>query len=84
VGERFGQRLQRHLGDALALGPVEVAADDDARALVRQFLQGGHEALDARPVRNLTVAHRHVEIGTHQNPLSGGLELIQRPESGHI
>ncbi len=68
-GERPGHRLQRHLGHALALGPVEMGEQHHFRALPRQRPDGRQRGLQAGIVADRAVMHRHVEIDAHQRAL---------------
>ena len=82
-GQGFHHGLQRHLRHALALGAVEMAADDNARALFGQFADGGRQALDPRAVGDPPVAHGHVQVSAQQHPLAAGVEAIEGAEAGH-
>ena len=80
--ERRGHRGERHLRHALALGPVEMAADDDLGALAGELADGGRQAFDARQVGDLAVADRHVEVGAQQDALAGDVQVVERAK-GH-
>jgi len=59
-------------------------AANKPRATRRQILQGRDECLDAGRVAHRTIRHRHVEIGAHQHPFSGNVEIVQGLERGHV
>ena len=78
---RDGGKGERRIG--LALGPPEVGHDDHPGALGGEFPQGRHQTRDPRPVRDLAIGHRDVEVGAHQHALAGDIGLIEGEESGH-
>jgi hypothetical protein len=55
--------------------------DDDPGALVGEFQNRRHDALDARHVGDMAVPHRHVEVGAHQHALASYIGLIERLEA---
>ncbi len=67
---RRRDRLQRHVGNNLTLRTAEMGQQDDLRALVGEFEDGRRNTLDARRIRHLAVADRHVEIDAHQHALA--------------
>ena len=83
LGQRFGHGRQRHRGHDLALRPVEVGKHDHARALLRQFANGGRLAVDAQRVGDPAVLHRHVQIGADEHALPLHVQVIKRPECRH-
>jgi hypothetical protein len=76
---------ERHVRHALALGAVEVGADDHARAGLGQLADGGHQALDARHVGDAAVLHRQVQVGAQEHALAGdgGDEVVEGAEGRH-
>ncbi len=71
-----GDRLQRHVGDGLALRPAEMREQNDFRALLGEFANGRRHALDAGGVGHLAVLDRHVQIDAHENALAGDVGQI--------
>ena len=82
-GQRRGHRTQRHRVHHLALGPAQVRGDHHLGPLVRQFQERRHRAVDARGVGDGAVLHGHVEVGAHQHPLAGDIEVVDGLELGH-
>ena len=82
LAQSRGHRRQRHLRHALALRAIEMAADDDLRALADQFADGRRQPLDPRQVGDLAVADRHIEVGPQQHALAGDVEVVECAE-GH-
>jgi len=81
-GQMFDERLQRHLGHALAVGPAEVAEHDHLGALVGEFLERGRGALDAHGIGHLAILHRHVEVDAHENAFAGHGKAVDGLEAG--
>ncbi len=82
LAQRDGNRCQRHLRDAPALGAVEVAADDDPGTLLDEFADRRRQSLEARQIADLAVANRHVEVGAQQDVLAGDIDIVEGTE-GH-
>jgi hypothetical protein len=80
--QRLQHRLQAHLGNALALGPVEVRQQHDFRASLRQQLDRRQGGAQARVVLHNALVHRHVEVDAHQRRLAGKVCALKRAE-GH-
>ena len=66
-----------------ALRTAEVREQDHLAALVGDFLDGRHDALDARRIGDLAILHRHVEVDAHQHALAGDISGIEGAEAGH-
>ena len=54
----------------LAVGPAEVAGQDDPRAALEQEVDGRNGGPDPRIVGHLAVGERHVEVDPHEDPLA--------------
>ncbi len=68
--EGFGRGLKAELGIRTALGPAEVAHEDEGRALIQRVLDGRQGGADALVVRHLAAGHGHVEVHAHQHALA--------------
>jgi len=53
-----------------------MAAHDDLGSLAGQLPYRGRQPLDAGQVGNLAVAHRHIEIGAHQDALAADVDGV--------
>ena len=83
LGQGPGHRSQRQLGHDLAPGAAHVRHDDDAGAPVQQIVEGRQGLFHAAGLGDLAVLHRHVEIGAHQHPFSGDVEIVDGLEGAH-
>ena len=80
IGQRAGNRRERHLGDPLAFRPPEMRDHDDPRAPVDERVQRRQQALDPRRIPDAAVAERHVEIAADQHPETRDIDIVERFE----
>ena len=81
--DRLAHQLAQALGDRtepeavadLAIGPAEVAGQDDAGALRLQVLDRRQRRANARVVGDPAVLQRDVEVHAHEDPLARGVEV---------
>ena len=60
-----------------SLGPADVGADDDPRALIQQIVDGGQGRPDAGVVRDVSlIVERHVEVDAQENPLVRDVDVL--------
>lgn len=71
-----GGTQRERLLEALAGRTAEMAHEDDARAVVDEFLDGGQRRADARVVGDGAVLHRHVEVDAHEHALAARVQLV--------
>ncbi len=76
-GEGGGHRAEGKGRVGFAFGAVEMAADDDFGAFVREFADGGGEALDAGEVGDFAVLDRDVEVGADQHAQAGDGDVVE-------
>ena len=81
--DRAADQLAEPLGDGpqaeavgdLAVGPAEVAGEDDPRALRLQVADRRQRGADARVVGDLAVRERDVEVDAHEDALARGVHV---------
>ena len=79
LGQPLPDRRHRVLLVGLALGPAEVGAGDDGRAVLLQPLDRGQGGPDPQVVVDLPVGDGDVEVGPEQDPLSRRVgQVLQR------
>ncbi len=83
LGERVGDRAERHLGVALALRPAEVREEDHLGALVRELGDGRRDGVEAGAVADLAVRHGDVEVHAGEDALAGHVADVVEPEDVH-
>src|SRR3954454_1309433 len=71
-------RPQRQLGLAV-LGPAQMGDQDEARAPLAQFLDGGQRGLDPAVVGDPAVLERDVEVDPHENALAFDVDVVEGP-----
>ena len=59
----------------LAVGPAEVAREDDPRAVGEQVVDGRDGGADARVVGDLAVLERDVEVDADEDALAGDVDV---------
>src|SRR5438270_872270 len=57
-----------------------MTANDHLRALLGQLSDRGRQPLDPRPVRDLPIAERNVEVGAEQHAPPRDIEAVERAE----
>ena len=86
LGELLGGGTQRErLLEALAGRTAEMAHEDDARAVVDEFLDGGQRRADARVVGHVAIGiHRRVEVDAHEHLLAREILVINGLDIRHV
>jgi hypothetical protein len=80
VGDRRRDRPQRIGLVRTALGPAEMGEQNDLAALVRDLLDGGGDAFDARRVSHTAIFGGDVEVDAQENAFAGDIGFVQRAE----
>ena len=78
LGQTFCHRAQPQSVLHFAVGPAEVASQDDPGALSEQIADGRNRGPDARVVGHLAVFERDVEVDAQEHTLAGGVEVADR------
>ncbi len=83
AGKRRAYGAQGHLRHEPALGPSEMAQDDEACALVQKLAQCGDAALDARGIGHGAVLHGHIEVEPDDDAAPVDVEVVNGANAGH-
>jgi hypothetical protein len=70
-----GDRAQRQLRLSLAPRATQMRAQHHPRAALQQQLDGRHRGLNAGVVGDPPAVQRHVQVGPHQHPLAGHVQI---------
>ena len=81
--QRADQLTQAHLGDHLALGPVEMGQQHDFAATGDDILDRGPDLVDPGHVGHDPAFHRHVDVHPRQYRLARQCQVIDRLP-GHL
>ena len=81
-GERVGDGAERHVGDALAVGPPEMRHQDHLRVLAAQVVDGRERFAQALVRFDLAVLQGNVEVDAHDDALVGDGEVLDEEFHG--
>ena len=77
VPQGGGDGAEGHVRHRPALWAVEMADDDDARALFGELADGGAEAFDAGEIGDDAVAQGHVEVRAEEDAPAGNIGVVE-------
>ncbi len=82
IGDLAGKRCQRFFRVA-AFRPAKMGDEDHLAALAGDLVDGRRHAGDARPVGDLAVLHRGIEVDAQKDALAVDVDVVERAERAH-